>query len=64
MARPEAREVPVFLVALADRRVPVAPVAREGLGVPVAREAPVGQAALAVLRPVAPARSQVLLPLR
>ncbi|WP_410604436.1 hypothetical protein [Amycolatopsis sp. lyj-90] len=57
----------MFLVALADRRVLVDPVAREGLGVPVdlvAREAPVGQAALAVLRPVAPARSQVLLPLR
>ncbi len=78
MARPEALAVPVFLavpVALegpADHRA-LAPVVREvlvaqeGLGAPVAlvvREAPVGQAALAVPRPVTPARSLVRPPLQ
>ncbi|WP_409489781.1 hypothetical protein [Amycolatopsis sp. cmx-11-12] len=65
MARPAAREAPVFLVdpadqvALADRR---ARAVQEGLGAPadlVVREVPVDQAARAVLRPAAPARSPI-----
>ncbi|MBB5854835.1 hypothetical protein ACFQ05_16130 [Amycolatopsis umgeniensis] len=58
---------PAGPVDLAVLRGLVVPVAREGLGAPVdlaVREAPVGQAALAVLRPVAPPRSPVLRPLR
>ncbi|WP_208636128.1 hypothetical protein, partial [Amycolatopsis thailandensis] len=76
--RPEARVVPVFLVVPAarvvlagpvDRRVLVAPVLEDPVGPRgpadlVGQEAPVGQAAPAVLRPVAPVRSPAPPPLR